>query len=292
MSTVQYYTCPAVQAEEFRAHCGAYIVGVPQPTALVGLATALRIALQRDCGYKIAGQIGVAYGVAHWEGIHGISTGTRASFSTPRADASVPAPIDDRARATAEFSLIFEITVAEGPAPSAVDVGRCLDSLRLQGATLWVSEEKAPVACATASQALAAAPASAFFLLGAADALEERMAQTGELVWQAIASMIARPTSASAPYKPRWVPAVVGWRTLEDLRVRLGMRDGADAHAYAEPQIGLCRFTTASALRRAMLLDESTEIFWRHAQGTDGSFIARCASPLAHEPDLEVFDDL
>lgn len=258
-----YYLLSNVHVESFRAHAGAYVVGVPQPTSVAGLARALTMELARKTNPHIEPTAGVLYGVQSWFGLSGISLNQRQGSSVPGAKLTTPSAIDDRVRASAEMTFIFEVLVREGDTPSADEVKAALESLRLQGASLFVkgkvSQHESLHDCARRI------PRDCFFLVDAVEDLAEALKEQ-PVTWQAMLSLIERPRDADV-YKPRWVPAITGWRELRAPRAHSQMRAGAVTHALAEPVIGLAKFRSAASLRGELRSSnaESTRLLWKHA---------------------------
>lgn len=265
MSRTVYYLIPSLRAEGFRAHAGAYVVGVPQPTAVAGLAYALGLAITRRTNKRLASKPAVAYGVREWSGFSGISLNQRQASDAPSAKLKTPAAIDDRVRASATLTLIFEF-VFEGDddlVPTASDIADLLQSMRLQSASLF--SHGVPRQFSSLADCARFLPKDAFFLVDARADMQEAL-QDQPVTWKALASFIERPSN-SQEYKPRWVPALVGWRAMSPQKTHPKMREGAVAHAFAEPVLGLARFRSAASFKSELrnLDPEESTLLWQHA---------------------------
>lgn len=264
MSRTAYYLIPSLKAQGFRAHAGAYIVGVPQPTAIAGLAYALGLALSRKTQKKLASKPAVAYGVRDWSGFGGLSLNQRQASNTESAKLKTPAAIDDRVRASATLTLIIELVFEEDTddLPTASQVAETLEAMRLQSASLFNCGT--PRQFDSLQECARYIPKEAFFLVDASAEMREAL-QDQPVTWKALASLIERPADPLV-YKPRWVPALVGWRALSTPQPHPRMREGAAAHAFAEPVIGLARFRSAASFKSELrnLDPEESTLLWQH----------------------------
>lgn len=258
MSHAVYIAIPALRVVEFRANAGAYLQGIPQPTTIAGLTHALGLALTAEHGIEMAQAPGVAYGVSAWSGFSGISLNKKQSS---KADATKAAAIDDRVRASVTLSLIIELVLSDASlTPSPEQIVQQLERMRIQGGSLF---NQAPVKVETElSDAVRSMPASAFFLSDASDTMADTLATTGNTV-DALLKHISRPRDGS--YKPRWVPALVGWRALTEAVKHPACKNAADALVVAEPAIGLAIFRSKGSFR-GWSLDPDAPVFWRHTQ--------------------------
>lgn len=280
MSRTVYYLIPSLRAEGFRAHAGAYIVGVPQPTAVAGLAYALGLAVARHANRPLAHKPAVAYGVRDWSGFSGISLNQRQASDAPSAKLKTPAAIDDRVRASATLTLILEL-VFEGDeeGPAASEVAALLQGMRLQSASLF--SFGVPRQFDSLADCARYVPKDSFFLVDAREDMRAAL-QDQPVTWKALVSFIERPAD-SQEYKPRWVPALVGWRALSAVKPHPRMREGACAHAFAEPVLGLARFRSAASFKSELrnLDPDECALLWRHAEEPLGAphFVVKGTAP-------------
>ncbi len=241
---------PRIEAVNFNANAGAYIAGVPQPTAICGLATALCLSWARarpgELEYPLAE---VVYGVQAFSGFSGQSRNP-CSMSSQRG--KVSAPMTDRPRASMQFGLVLRVTLATDETPSDADflpfLQEALEALRLSGASLWL---RAPIVTLDdAASALQRLPADTFVLSDESELLQAWLSQPGApAVGEALALLAERPKDREV-YKPRYVPAVLGVRRFEEPSNLPGSKQGLP-HAYGEPVMGLARFRTVGSVRRA-----------------------------------------
>lgn len=280
MSTVHYALFPRVRAVEFNAHAGAYVVGVPQPTALAGFSHAVGLNLTRRFGLGLAQPPRIAYAVSEWSGLQGKSPYPRSGFKTLSADAGVPASIVDRVRASCALSLLLELVVEEGETvPPAAQLSKIVEASRIQGASLFIEQE--PLfgeGLVELAALLRKVPSDAFFLVDARAVMAEKLQQQ-PCTWQAMSDLISRPTTAGV-YKPRFVPALMGWRELSSA--------AADSKApkLAEPVLGLAQFITPGAFRKRAAAEEP--VFWTHSTCPLPSVhhVVQCVSPSTFEIDF------
>lgn len=281
MSQVLYYVLPSVRVIEFRAMAGAYIRGVPQPTAVAGMIHAVSRKLVAQTGVTLQQHAAVAYAVSEWSGYAGISRHLKGTSDTAPGDRSAAATIDDRVRASVKISLIVELVIGDDDtAPTIEQFVKAVEAARLQGASMFVGGGAQPRIVEDLSSAIRYLPTDCFVLVDANTEVSALVSE-GQATTAAIASLISRPTNGE--YKPRYAPALVGWRALEEPTVRDAQRLGAAAHAFAEPVIGVARFMSKGSAR-ALALSDNPKLFWAYAAANDeGHYVLSGAEPYTQE---------
>lgn len=287
MSHAIYLALPGFNVYEYRAHAGAYIMGVPQPTVITGLANALSLALSRKHGLATEQTPGVAYGVSEWSGFSGISMHKRQL----RAKATENAPLDDRVRASVMLSMIIELVLTDDSSiPTEEQVVEELERLRMMNGSIF--NKKAVQVHTELADALACMPREAFFLTDAVAVMAEEL-QTAPSTAAAMANLISRPKRIAAPtlpaeqpaeavaYKTRYVPTLVGWRALQAVDAHPLCHPNAAGIALTEPVLGLGQFRNRNAFR-AWALNPDSPVFWRHATEnvTSLHFVAKGCTPF------------
>lgn len=277
---VRYLVFPRVRAIEYRAHAGAYVVGVPQPTAIAGLTHALARKLAGAKGQPVRAQTPFVYAVSEFRGLAGVSRNPASGFDTEKPKRKTPGPIDDRVRATVVFGVAIELDEALLRAVGPQALAQALEAMRLQGASLFVDEK--PTVVATLEQALDALPAHSFVLCDASEQLRAHMSEESVDEAQALGEFLARPEAGA--YKPSFVAVLAGWRALaEESRPRL-MNPAAFAHRWCEPVLGLGLFRSRASARALIRRDPQTpELLWRHTHAGDEYVVAGGA---VAEPDF------
>jgi hypothetical protein len=275
---VQYYLFPKIRAVEFRAHAGAYVVGVPQPTAMAGFAYALGLKLSEKTGLKLNAKPGVLYGVSDFSGFSGPSLNQRSGSDTLKSKAPVPAPIDDRVRASATITLFLELSADdENALPSAAQVQYFIERMRIQSASLFI--QSPGVASHDLQQLLKKVPSDVFFLLDSTQDMQASV-EAGLSPAEALAQKIRRPADNST-YKPRWVPLLVGWRPFQELA-------GIQAEpVLTEPVLGLGLFASKGSLR-TKAADPEFPLFWKHSVEAAPlpHYVVKAFPPAPSEVDL------
>jgi hypothetical protein len=281
MSKALYFTFPRLHLVEFNTNAGAYVMGVPQPTAIGGFAHALARRICEALETTPAQLPAFAYAVSRFSGFSGISLNQRQASGTPRAELSTPAPIADRPRANLDFSLVVELVVEDSCEPLASALlADMVQAQKLQAGSLFCRAE--PEVHNNFAGALAALPNAAFLLCDATDEFQFLL-NDGQSVVAAMTSLIARPTVNA--YKPRYVPVVTGWEGLESLVERKGMRAGASGHAFSEPVLSVGLFRGVGAARKLYAADsQASQLLWSHA--SDGSLYQVRGVPTYQE-DIE-----
>lgn len=273
-----YLVFPAVRAVEFVASAGAYVFGVPQPTAVCGLAHAFgRRLAQRLPAAGVEAEVPVLYAVRSFDGLLGLSRNPRTAVDEGRAKLGTPAPMVDKPRSSATLALVLEIASTQALArdPELPALARALlQAQRLQAASLFVQAE--PLVCGDFATALRRLPRDAFVLTDEAAHLRALVAE-GLSVADALAQAVSRPVDRS--YKPWYVPVVPGYRALQAPSRKTGVRDN-HRHAWCEPVLGLARFRTAAAALRAG--DEGLPLLWTHRCVGDDLYVASGALPRSH----------
>lgn len=277
-----YLVFPRIEAQNFNANAGAYVAGVPQPTAICGLVHAFCLAWQRnrpgELGHPFASAL---YAVSQFSGLQGQSRNPKSMHSQKSTIGGSPsAPMTDRPRASMEFSLVLELNLAQEAASDDATMlhalTQTLESLRLCGGSLWV--RAGARLYDTKAKALSAVPSDAFVLSDETHVLRGWLSQQPDLsVAQALADLCARPKAADE-YKPRYVPLVAGLHKLTEFAPLSGARNGY-AHAYAEPVIGLGRFRSIASVRRAYRLAQEAQCEPVEAVMPDGVSIPCNATP-------------
>ena len=264
MSHKHYYVVPRLRVVEYRAHAGAYLVGVPQPTTVAGLVHRLGLLLAEKYHCAQVALPRMAYGVSNYGGLQGSSLGSRSTSGQYKPDYVKAAPLEDRARASIDLSLLIELSVADGaPLPSVADVTSVLERLGLQGGAFFV--EAPVVQSVSLEKAIQRLPGNAFYLTDASETLEALLADQPTLsTADALYALISRPQDPDE-YKPRWVPVIAGWRTLPGAVRTTEVSPNAKRHALTEPAIGLARFRSKGSFRAAATQDPES-IFWEYAQ--------------------------
>jgi CRISPR type I-F-associated protein Csy2 len=281
MATTHYALFPKVRAVEFNAHAGAYVLGVPQPTAMAGFSHAVGLKLSRQFGLKFSQAPRIAYAVSEFSGFQGKSPYPRTAHLTPSGKAGTPAPIVDRVRASVMLSLLFEFAVEDGEdAPTVEQLSEVVEASRIQSASLFIEQE--PLlgdGLLELAKLLRKIPSDAFFLVDAHSVLEEKI-QEQPVTWRAMSELISRPTTAGV-YKPRFVPALVGWRELSAQTL------DPQSPKLAEPVLGLAQFISPGAFRKKAAAEEP--IFWSHntLQLSSAHHVVQSAAPSTF--DIEFF---
>jgi hypothetical protein len=279
MTRTVYYVLPDVRAEEFRAQAGAYIQGVPQPPSVAGLVYALGLSLQRTEGITLEHAPGVAYGIRNWSGLSGISL----NKSSKKEKARESAAIDDRVRASATLTLFLELVLSdESPVPSVEALITQLSKMRLQSASLFCSGRS--LATEDIREAIKWLPADAFFLTDASADFKEALLDQ-PVTWTAMAELICRPSDKEV-YKPRFVPAFLGWAPLSKPVARSQRREDAIAHVVAEPVLGLAQFRSKGSFR-VLALDPDALLFWRHSEVLEPSLHYVVRGTPAFTPEIQ-----
>lgn len=278
---VRYLVFPKVRAIEYRAHAGAYVVGVPQPTAVAGLAHALARKLCASRHLEAHAQTPFVYAVSEFRGFAGLSRNPDTVWTEKAKDRTVPAPIDDRVRATAVLGVALELDgcLLENAAPKAL--AQALEALRLQGASLFV--DALPVVVDTLEAALEALPAHSFVLCDAREHLRRHMQEESMNEVQALGEFLARPEDGA--YKPAFVAVLAGWRALASETCPRSLNPAAFAHRWCEPVLGLGLFRSHASARALLRRDpRTTELLWRHTHAGDEYVVAGAA---VARPDFE-----
>lgn len=249
-----YLVFPKVEAPNFNASAGAYISGVPQPTAICGLTHAFCLVWNRVRPGELASTFSpVVYAISNYSGLQGQSRNPKSQFAQKTDAAKSPsAAMTDRPRASMIFSLIMEIDLKKEDAFSDAGVisfiESTFESLRLSGASLWLLAP--PVLKDTKLKALKAIPSDSFVLSDESSLMKSWLDASPKMpVSSAIAHMCARPKDRET-YKPRYVPIISGVHRLTDLAKFPGSKNDW-LHAYAEPVIGLARFRSLASVCRA-----------------------------------------
>lgn len=261
MRTALYLVFPHLHLVEFNTHAGAYVMGVPQPTAIGGFAHALARHAMQHLGATPQQLPAFAYAVSRFSGFSGISLNQRQMAGTPKGDAFTSAPISDRPRANLDFSLIVELIVdnAEVSLTPELLTGM-VQAQRLQAGSIFC--KSAPSIVENFSAALALLPATGFVLCDAAKDMQVLLDE-GQDTTTAMASLFARPIGNA--YKPRHVPVITGWEALQTPDARPGVRSGAQVHAYAEPVLSAGLFRSVASARKLFSFNEEDDtLLWVH----------------------------
>lgn len=261
MSRTLYFVFPALHLVEYNANAGAYVLGVPQPTAVGGLAHAFARRVSAAMGAPYLRMPAFTYAVSQFGSFSGISLNQRQLHGTPRASAATPAPINDRIRANLDFSLIVELVVDEAfELPKREFIADLIQAQRLMAGSIFCNAP--PVVVEDFAEALALLPSTAFVLCDAT-AKVQALLDSGETTVSAMARLFAQAPNQA--YKPRYAPVISGWQALQAPEAHPKMKGGADAHAFAEPILSAGLFRSIAATRTLLAKNELDDtVLWSH----------------------------
>lgn len=217
----QFWVVKGVSAPAYNAHAGVYVLGVPQPTAVSGWIHAWLRGISKAAGVPLGGDSKFVYAVDHYSSPTGISLNTRTAKNTDRADKAIPAAIIDRARSHVTISIIVEWTSFSNSDRTMITRERiksAIEKTRLMGASLFIDSLDNISLENSLPDALRKLGASSFILSDASSVLrrtleEERVDDPSMGIIEAMANMLSRPLDGS--YKPRYVPVLSGYQTLD-----------------------------------------------------------------------------
>lgn len=294
MGKALYYCCPALQVVEYRAHSGAYVEGVPQPTAVMGFARAACLALERKGLLRLEQPLGMAYAVSDWNTPIGIARRTVTEHGK-NSKAKDAAPFDPRSRTTATLSLILELVQPDdGPFLSAAELEAQLLRMSLLSGSIFLMREGAQTISVRHAKcfdslrdAVRFAPANAFFVTDARQDLEAIL-EGHPSTWAALTALLARPVTG---YKPHYAGALVGWSPLTALDTPSALRPVAVGHRWVEPVIGAVQFRNRGSMTQMVSRgDAGAPELWRYAPvEADAPEYLVVGSPCFEEPDEFVF---
>lgn len=277
----QYVVFPALELVEFRAHAGAYVVGMPQPTAVAGLAHACARALAsgdlpalNQCLYAV-GQTMLGGYSRHMANEARSLDGT----AIGPAKRVAPAPLVERVRSTMTISLVIGLELGRHLGPE--EAQHAIEGQRLMGASLFV--RRPPRVVMSLTEALRLLPAGHFVVSDASAKVRELVGE-GLSTPDAIAELVARPLGEDI-YKPHYVPVLSGYRLLELPQPRSGRRQGSVGHAYAEPVVGVALLRNRSSALRALRADPDAALLWRHTR--QGDLCVLQGAPQVHDTSVD-----
>lgn len=218
----QFWVVRNVSATEFRAQAGAYVIGVPQPTAISGWIHAWLRGIAKKAGVELGCDTRFVYAVDRFDDGGGLSRNPLSEFGALKARAVNPAPTIDRARGSVVFSVIVEWVATDPAMEGLLDrekIGDAIEASRLMGASLWIDRDKDVFMEKDLGAALKKLGASSFVLADAspdlAEALEEVVAEDPQAgTAEAFAKVLARTSDGS--YRPWRVPIIAGYQKLRN----------------------------------------------------------------------------